>query len=586
MQETYFCKKGILKKFFPILTWLPNYSGSTFKSDFIAGITVSFLLIPQGMAYALIAGLPPIYGLYAALSPQIIYALLGTSKQLAVGPVAMDSLLVAAGLGTISILGPEEYIQSAILLAFLSGTIQFLLGLFKMGFLVSFLSKPLIKGFTSGAAIIIGLSQVKHMLGISLHQSNKIQLFAISLVNSEISIHFPTLMIGVISIFILLILKKWTPKIPSALVVVILSSLWVYFGKQYQEGVAVVGLVPGGLPSFNTPNFNIETIKNLIPISLTLAIVGYLESISISKTIAEKYKYYQLNPNQELIALGSSNIIGSLFQSYPTTGGFSRTAVNDQAGARSGVASLICALVVAITVSFFTQWFFYLPKAVLGSIIIVAVIQLIDIKYAIRLYNSRKDEFAILLFTFILTLFVGISQGIIYGIILSLLLLVYRASKPHYAFLGRIGSTNYFQNIERFPDEVTVREDLIILKFDAQLFFGNIEFFKQLVFDAVEKNSKKIKGFIINARSINYIDSTAAEELVVIIKKLQKKDIRVMIVGAIDPSRDIIINSKLIDVLKRQNLFVTSGDATNSFDGISKKTPLQKKLSRQYNPMD
>ena len=586
MQETYFCKKGILKKFFPILTWLPNYSGSTFKSDFIAGITVSFLLIPQGMAYALIAGLPPIYGLYAALLPQIIYALLGTSKQLAVGPVAMDSLLVAAGLGTISILGPEEYIQSAILLAFLSGTIQFLLGLFKMGFLVSFLSKPLIKGFTSGAAIIIGLSQIKHILGISLHQSNKIQLFAISLVNSEISIHFPTLMIGVISIFFLLILKKWTPKIPSALVVVILSSLWVYFGKQYQEGVAVVGLVPGGLPSFNIPNFNIETIKNLIPISLTLAIVGYLESISISKTIAEKYKYYQLDPNQELIALGSSNIIGSLFQSYPTTGGFSRTAVNDQAGARSGFASLICALIVAITISFFTQWFFYLPKAVLGSIIIVAVIQLIDIKYAIRLYNSRKDEFAVLLFTFLLTLFVGISQGIIYGIILSLLLLVYRASKPHYAFLGRIGSTNYFQNIERFPDEVTVREDLIILKFDAQLFFGNIEFFKQLVFDAVEKNSKKIKGFIINARSINYIDSTAAEELVLIIKKLQKKDIRVMVVGAIDPSRDIIINSKLIDVLKKQNLFVTSGDATNSFDGISKKTPLQKKLSRQYNPMD
>ena len=565
---------------------MPNYSGSTFKSDFIAGITVSVLLIPQGMAYALIAGLPPIYGLYAALSPQIIYALLGTSKQLAVGPVAMDSLLVAAGLGTIGILGPEEYIQSAILLAFLMGAIQFLLGLFKMGFLVSFLSKPLIKGFTSGAAIIIGLSQVKHILGISLHQSNKIQLFAISLVNSEISIHFPTLMIGVISIFFLLILKKWTSKIPSALVVVILSSLWVYFGKQYQEGVAVVGDVPGGLPSFNTPNFNIETIKNLIPISLTLAIVGYLESISISKTIAEKYKYYQLDPNQELIALGSSNIIGSLFQSYPTTGGFSRTAVNDQAGARSGVASLICALVVAITLSFFTQWFFYLPKAVLGSIIIVAVIQLIDLKYAIRLYNSRKDEFAVLLFTFLLTLFVGISQGIIYGIILSLLLLVYRASKPHYAFLGRIGSTNYFQNIERFPDEVTVREDLIILKFDAQLFFGNIEFFKQLVFDAVEKKSKKIKGFIINARSINYIDSTAAEELVLIIKKLQKKDIRVMVVGAIDPSRDIIINSKLIDVLKKQNLFVTSGDATNSFDGVSKKTPLQKKLSRQYNPMD
>ena len=544
------------------------------------------MLIPQGMAYALIAGLPPIYGLYAALSPQIIYAILGTSRQLAVGPVAMDSLLVAAGLGSISILGPENYIQSAILLALLVGIIQFLLGLLKMGFLVSFLSKPLIRGFTSGAAIIIGLSQIRHILGVPLLQSNKIQLFAISIVKSEMTIHYPTLVIGLISIFSLLILKKWNPKVPSALVVVVLSSLWIYFGKQDQEGVAVVGFVPGGLPSFNIPHFEFDTIKNLIPISLTLAIIGYMESISISKTIAEKHRYYKLDPNQELIALGTSNIFGSLFQSYPTTGGFSRTAVNDQSGAKTGVASLVCALIVAITLSFFTHWFFYLPKAVLGAIIIVAVIQLIDIKYAIRLYNSRKDEFAVLLLTFILTLFVGITQGILFGIILSLLLLVYRVSKPHYAFLGRIRNTNYFQNIERFPDEVTVREDLVILKFDAQLFFGNIEFFKKLVFEAVEKNSKKIKGFIINARSINYIDSTAAEELVLIIKKLQKKDIRVMVVGAIDPSRDIIINSKLIDILKKQNLFVTSGDATDSFDGVSKKTALQKKLSRQSNPID
>ncbi|PWH11413.1 sodium-independent anion transporter [Bacteroidetes bacterium SCGC AAA795-G10] len=575
-----------MKKYLPILNWLPDYKGSTFKSDFIAGITVSVLLIPQGMAYALIAGLPPIYGLYAALSPQIIYAILGTSRQLAVGPVAMDSLLVAAGLGTISILGPENYIQSAILLALMVGIIQFLLGLLKMGFLVSFLSKPLIRGFTSGAAIIIGLSQIRHILGVPLLQSNKIQLFAISIVKSEMTIHYPTLIIGIISIFSLLILKKWNPKVPSALVVVILSSLWVYFGKQDQVGVSVVGFVPSGLPSFKIPYFEFETIKDLIPISLTLAIIGYMESISISKTVAENHKYYQLDPNQELIALGTSNIFGSFFQSYPTTGGFSRTAVNDQSGAKTGVASLVCALIVAIMLSFFTHWFFYLPKAVLGAIIIVAVIQLIDIKYAIRLYNSRKDEFAVLLFTFILTLFVGITQGILFGIILSLLLLVYRVSKPHYAFLGRIRDTNYFQNIERFPDEITVREDLIILKFDAQLFFGNIEFFKKLVFEAVEKNSKKIKGFIINARSINYIDSTAAEELVLIIKKLQKKDIRVMVVGAIDPSRDIIINSKLIDILKKQNLFVTSGDATDSFDGVSKKTALQKKLSRQYNPMD
>ncbi len=575
-----------MKNYFPILTWLSDYKASYFKNDFIAGITVSVLLIPQGMAYALIAGLPPIYGLYAALTPQIIYTLLGTSRQLAVGPVAMDSLLVAAGLGAIGNIEPLQYIQMAILLALLMGVIQLLFGILKMGFLASFLSKPVISGFTSGAAIIIGLSQIKHLLGIPISQSNKIQFFAISIFQSDTPVHIPTLSIGLLSIILLLILKKWNAKIPSALIAVILSTLWVYYGKQNQEGVAVVGIVPSGLPSINFPDLKWSTLKNLFPIALTIAIVAYTEAISISKTIADKYKYYELDPNQELIALGTSNIVGSFFQSYPTTGGFSRTAVNDQAGAKTGVASFICALIVAIILNFFTHWFFYLPKAVLGAIIIAAVIKLIDIKYAVRLYNIRKDEFAVLLLTFVLTLFAGITQGILFGIILSLLLLVYRASKPHYAFLGRIGKTNYFQNIERFPDEVVSREDLIILKFDAQLFFGNIQFFKKLVFKSINNNPEKVKGFIINARSINYVDSTATEELVLIIEQLQKKGIRVMIVGAIDPSRDIIINSKLIKVIKKQNLFVTSGDATDSFDGISKKTALQKKLSRQSNPLD
>ncbi len=575
-----------MKNYFPILTWLSDYKASYFKNDFIAGITVSVLLIPQGMAYALIAGLPPIYGLYAALTPQIIYTLLGTSRQLAVGPVAMDSLLVAAGLGAIGNIEPLQYIQMAILLALLMGVIQLLFGILKMGFLASFLSKPVISGFTSGAAIIIGLSQIKHLLGIPISQSNKIQFFAISIFQSDTPVHIPTLSIGLLSIILLLILKKWNAKIPSALIAVILSTLWVYYGKQNQEGVAVVGIVPSGLPSINFPDLKWSTLKNLFPIALTIAIVAYTEAISISKTIADKYKYYELDPNQELIALGTSNIVGSFFQSYPTTGGFSRTAVNDQAGAKTGVASFICALIVAIILNFFTHWFFYLPKAVLGAIIIAAVIKLIDIKYAVRLYNIRKDEFAVLLLTFVLTLFAGITQGILFGIILSLLLLVYRASKPHYAFLGRIGKTNYFQNIERFPDEVVSREDLIILKFDAQLFFGNIQFFKKLVFKSINNNPEKVKGFIINARSINYVDSTATEELVLIIEQLQKKGIRVMIVGAIDPSRDIIINSKLIKVIKKQNLFITSGDATDSFDGISKKTALQKKLSRQSNPLD
>tara|TARA_B100001113_G_scaffold178842_1_gene146455 strand:- start:1940 stop:3667 length:1728 start_codon:yes stop_codon:yes gene_type:complete len=572
-----------LKKIFPILNWILKYKPEYFKDDLLAGITVAILLIPQGMAYALIAGLPPVYGLYAALTPQIVYTIMGTSRQLAVGPVAMDSLLVAAGLGTLSIVGTADYIQMAILLSLMVGIIHLILGIFKMGFFVSFLSKPVISGFTSGAALIISLSQVKYLTGIPIAQNNKLQDFIFFILKSEIPIHVTTLILGLSCIFFLLFIKKLNKKIPSALVVVFFSTLWVYYYDKNLEGVAIIGEIPQGLPSIKFPKLDWLVIKNLFPIAVTISIVAFTEAISISKGLAEKNKLYKLNPNQELLALGSANIIGSFFQSYPTTGGFSRTAVNSQAKAKTGVASLICALLIALTLSFFTDLFFYVPKTVLAAIIISAVLRLIDIKYAIRLYKSRKDEFAVLVLTFILTLFVGIIQGIFFGIILSLLLLVYRASKPHFAFLGRIGNTNYFQNIDRFPNEVVVREDLIILKFDAQLFFGNIDFFKKLVFNSIEKKLSKVKGFIINARAINYIDSTASEELIIIIKKLQKKGIRVMVVGAIDPSRDIIINSKLIKVIKKQNLFVTSGDATDSFDGKAKNTALQKKLSRQYN---
>ena len=572
-----------MKTFIPILNWLPDYKFEYLKDDFIAGVTVAVLLIPQGMAYALIAGLPPIYGLYAALTPQIIYAFLGTSRQLAVGPVAMDSLLVAAGLGALSIVDSNQYIQMAILLALTIGAIQFLLGLLKMGFIVNFLSKPVISGFTSAAAIIICINQLKHVLGISISQSNKIHIFTSALMQSETPINLHSLIIGIVSIILLILIKSWSSKIPSALVIVVIGICWVTFTHQIQPSVAIVGNIPDGLPNFSFPPLKWEIIKELIPISLTIALVAFMEAISIAKSIQEKHKTYEINPNQELLALGASNMIGSFFQSYPTTGGFSRTAVNNEAGAKTGVAALISALIVAIILTFFTDWFYYLPKSVLGAIIIVAVIKLINYKYAIRLYKIRKDEFLVLLFTFIATLFVGITEGILFGIIFSFLLLIYRTSKPHYAFLGRIGSTNYFKNIKRFPNEVVLRDDLIILRFDAQLFFGNIHFFKKLVFDSLNKNPRKVKGFIINARSMNYIDSTAIEQLIDIIEKIQEKGIRVMLVGATGPTRDSVIKSKLINVVKKGNLFITSGDATDSFDKVCKKSSIQKKLSRQTN---
>ena len=550
----------------------------------MAGITVAVLLIPQGMAYALIAGLPPIYGLYAALTPQIIYAFLGTSRQLAVGPVAMDSLLVAAGLSALALVEPTQYIQLALLLAFLMGAIQLLLGVLRMGFIVSFLSKPVISGFTSAAAIIIGLSQLKNLLGLSLPQSNQLHKIILSLFEVKEPLHLITVLISLGSIGFILFLKKWNRKIPSAILAVIIGILIVSFFNLDKNGVAVVGVIPEGLPTFQLLNFDLTLIQQLFPIALTLALVAFMEAISVAKAIEEKHNDYKVDPNQELIALGGANLVASFFQSYPTTGGFSRTAVNNEAGAKTGIAALISALIVALILAFFTHWFYYLPKAVLGAIILVAVINLIDFKFPVRLYKKRKDEFALLIITFLSTLFLGITEGILIGIVLSIFILLYRTSKPHYAFLGRIGKTNYFKNIDRFPDEVVHREDLIILRFDAQLFFGNIQFFKELVLTAVEEKKETIKGFIINARAINYIDSTAAEQLYELILTLQRQGIRVMLVGAIGPARDLIIRSKIIKILRRQNLFITSGDATDDFDGITKKTKLQKKLSRQSNP--
>ncbi|MGA0316197.1 MAG: SulP family inorganic anion transporter [Flavobacteriaceae bacterium] len=574
----------MLKTFFPILDWITRYRTSDLKQDLLAGITVAVLLIPQGMAYALIAGLPPIYGLYAALTPQILYAFLGTSRQLAVGPVAMDSLLVAAGLGTLSLVQPTQYIQMAILLAFLMGAIQLLLGFFRMGFIVSFLSKPVISGFTSAAAIIIGLSQLKNLLGLSLPQSNQLHKVILALFEVKEPIHLITVIISTVSILFIVLIKKLNRKIPSAIIAVTIGILAVSFFNLEEKGVAVVGVIPEGLPSFQLLNFDSTLIKPLFPIALTLALVAFMEAISVAKAIEEKHDDYKVDPNQELIALGGANIVGSFFQSYPTTGGFSRTAVNNEAGAKTGIAALVSALLVALILAFFTHWFYYLPKAVLGAIILFAVINLIDFKFPIRLYKKRKDEFVLLLITFLSTLFLGITEGILIGIVLSILILLYRTSKPHYAFLGRIGQTNYFKNIARFPEETVQRDDLIILRFDAQLFFGNIQYFKELVYKAVEEKQGKLKGFIINARAINYIDSTASEQLYELILALQQRGIRVMIVGAIGPARDLIIRSKIIKILKRQNLFITSGDATDDFDGITKKTKLQKKLSRQSNP--
>ena len=571
-----------MRSYFPILEWIQEYNKTLFKGDLSAGITVAVMLIPQGMAYAMIAGLPPVYGLYAAIFPQLIYAIMGSSRQLAVGPVAMDSLLVATTLNTMAIVDAQHYISLAIFLAFFMGVIQVFLGLIKFGFLVNFLSKPVINGFTSAAAIIIGLSQLNHMLGVEISQGNVLQALMQSIWEVRTEIHLLTLMITLGSVFLIFGIKRFSKKIPVALVVVILTTLLTSQLNWNEMGVSIVGTIPSGLPAFNFQWIAVEDIYPLFPMALTLSLIAFLEAISIAKAIEVKENKETVDPNQELIALGAANVFGSFFQSYPTTGGFSRTAVNHESGAQTGVAAIISAAVVGLTLVFFSSWFYYLPKPVLGAIILTAVINLVDFKYPYQLWSSHREELFILLFTFLVTLFVGIMEGILLGTLASLSLMVYRSSQPHIAILGRIKGTKHYRNIHRFTEEVETFPGVLILRFDGQLFFGNHSYFKKQIVDLLGGETKKIRYLVIDASPINYIDASASNTLNHWIQNLNKEGITVLWVNVIGPIRDLFFKNGMLKKIGKKNLFYSLDSAVKYIGG--EKTPkIEKRISDQNN---
>ncbi|MCX2720621.1 SulP family inorganic anion transporter [Lentiprolixibacter aurantiacus] len=570
-----------MQGFLPVLDWISRYTRADIPRDLGAGLSVGILLVPQGMAYAMIAGLPPVYGLYASLFPLLVYTFFGTSRYLGIGPVAMDSLLVAAGLGIIGASSPAEYIALAIALAFFVGAIQLVLGLLRMGFLVNFLSRPVISGFISAAALIIMLSQLKHLFGAKIAESNRIYELIINAFEALPHIQPIDFTIGLLGILIIILIRKWNPRFPGILLVVVLGISAAFLFNLEAKGVRLVGAIPMGLPGFSMPELNVELVEKLWPIALTLAMIGYLEAVSIAKGIEDKSNEDRLDANQELRALGLSNMIGSFFQSYPVTASFSRSALLYDAGARSNLSGLISGLVVVATLLFLTPVFYFLPKAVLASIIMVTVFRLIDVAYARILWFRRRDEFFILVGTFLLTLFVGITEGILIGVLLSLVLMLHRTSKPHFAILENIRGTDYYRNVDRFSEDQHIREDLLIIRFDDQLYFGNCSFFKRQLFKYVKEKGPALKAVILNAEPINYIDSTATQMLLKAITKLREEGREFYITGAIGPLRDIIFNSELINVIPKSHLFVRIVEAVAYFDGKEALSPIQKKVTQQ-----
>ena len=563
----------IIKKLIPIFEWLPNYQKEYLKDDIIAGVTVAIVLIPQGIAYALIAGLPPIYGLYSALIPQIIYAIFGSSRQVAIGPVAMDSLIVATGVSTLALVGSESYISIAILLALVVGCIQLLMGIFQLGFIVNFLSRPVINGFTSAVALIIGLNQFKNLLGVEFLQSDQIHILLEDIYNRIQFYNKNTTIIGLIACGIILFFRRVNKKIPNALIVIVFGIILIkYFGENW-AGVAIVRDIPLGLPKFSIPSIDIPLIKELLPIALTLVMVGYLETISIGKTLEAKQDDYRIQPNQELIALGLSNIFGSFFKSYPAASSFSRSAINAESGAKTGGSAIISSILVVMTLLFLTPIFYYLPKTILAAIIIVAVFNLVNFKEAKRLWNANNLDFWLLLVTFLSTLVLGIEYGILIGVGLSLILLIYRTSRPYATELGKVPDSDFYRNKNRFK-EVIIEDEVLVFRFDAQLFYANAGYFRDKLEEMTRAKGKALKLIVLDAESINRVDSSGVDMLIERIRFYKKKRITFFLAGVKGPVRDALFRGGILDEISINHFFMRANGAVHYFktgDNLNQK---------------
>ncbi len=536
-----------VQKLLPILTWAPSYDRRDLRSDLAAGLTVGAMLVPQGMAYALLAGLPPEVGLYAATIPVLIYAFFGTSHQLAVGPVAIVSLLTATALAPLFEEGTAGYLSAAALLALMVGVVHLVLAAGRLGFLVNFLSHSVLVGFTAAAAIIIGFSQVKHLLGISIPRQDHFVDTVDEVVSALGDTNTATLVLGLVAVATLLVLKRVAPRIPAALVVMVGSIAAVQLLDLEAEGVAVVGDIPGSLPAFGLPDISGSLVGNLAMTALVITLVGFMESIAVAKVYARRHRY-DVDANQELVGLGMANVASGFFGGYPVTGGFSRTAVNDTAGARTPLASIITAGIVLATVAFFTPLFETLPKAALGAIIIVAVIGLFDVGEMRHIATVKRTDLIGLGVAFFATLFLGIEIGILVAVVASMLVVFARISMPHTAVLGRVPGTTTYRNVDRFP-EVETNERVCIIRIDAALSFVNATPVKQLLLEHGRPMAEIGGAVVLDASGINDLDATGSEMLAEVLDEYDDLGVPLHLTDIKGPVRDVMRRAGLWDRL-------------------------------------
>lgn len=563
-----------LRHYIPSLDWLLHYQRRDLVSDVLAGVIVAIMLVPQGMAYALLAGLPPQVGLYASILPLILYALLGTSRTLAVGPVAMVSLLVAAGVDQFAQPGSPDYLVLALTLALLVGIIQVMMGVVRLGFLVNFLSHAVISGFTSAAALIIGFSQLKHLLGIKIPQTESFLelLRAIALHLSEIN---PvTFALGAIGVGILVFFNQALGRIlrrrgmaegmivpltrSGPLLIVVISTLLVSVSGLHQlAGVKIVGEIPAGLPPLTLPAFNGTRWQQLFPAALTISFVGFMESIAVAQSLASKRRQ-KIDANQELIGLGVANLGAAFTGGYPVTGGFSRSVVNFAAGANTGLASIITALLIALTVLFLTPLFYFLPQTILAAIILVAVSGLVDLKTPQAIWRYNKADAASLFITFAAVLLAGIETGIVMGVLVSLVLYLWRTSRPHIAVVGRIGESEHFRNVLRYP--VKTYPHVMAIRVDESLYFANTKYLETYLRKAIADHPD-LQHLVFICSAINFIDANALETLETLIEEFRDLGIITYLTEVKGPVMDRLKAVGFVEKIGSDRIFLSTHQA-------------------------
>ncbi|MBA2778443.1 SulP family inorganic anion transporter [Billgrantia kenyensis] len=567
------------KRYLPILQWLPGYSRATMGSDLLAAVIVTIMLIPQSLAYAMLAGLPPEVGLYASIAPLVVYAVFGTSRTLAVGPVAVVSLMTAAAVGQVAPQGSPEYLGAALVLALMSGLILTLMGVARLGFLANFLSHPVISGFITASGLIIAASQLKHVLGVEASGHNLLELLG-SLGGSLGGVNGPTLIIGFSVLASLYSARRWlnpclrklgVPARPAdmltkaaPILAVAVTTLVTWRLGLDAQGVAVVGEVPAGLPPLTLPGFDSGLWSQLFVAALLISIVGFVESVSVGQTLAAKRRQ-RIDPDQELVGLGTSNIAASFTGGMPVTGGFARSVVNFDAGAETPAAGAFTAVGIAVAALLLTPLIAYLPIATLAATIIVAVLSLVDFGAIRRTWDYSRCDAMAMLVTIGVTLAIGIETGILAGVGLSLALHLYNTSRPHSAVVGRVPGTEHFRNVKRHAVETDPQ--LAILRVDESLYFANSRYLEDTVMDLALRQPG-LCHVVLACQAVNVIDASALESLEVINARLRDAQVKLHLAEVKGPVMDRLRNTQFCRELTGE-VFLSTFDAWRSLRGES-----------------